>query len=40
MYALLHVRCGILNVATTACLQNTITCSVDTSVDSMYCSGS
>ncbi len=28
---------GFRNVATTACLQNTITGSVDTSVDSMYC---
>ncbi len=33
---MLHLYCGIMNVAT----QSTITGSVDTCVDSMYCSGS
>ncbi len=34
------ICCGFQNVFTTACLHNTITYSVDTSVGSMYCSGS
>ncbi len=38
---MLYLNCGIINVASyPACLQSTITGSVDTSVDSMYSSGS